>query len=57
MEEACTHIKNITKKVCTLHFTMFKNKYLGECAAIHKRHAHALPLAAFKCPIAQTLVT
>jgi hypothetical protein len=30
--EAWTHINQITtKKVCTLHFTMFKNKYLGVC--------------------------
>jgi hypothetical protein len=30
--EACTHIKQTaTKKVCVLHFTMFKNKYLGLC--------------------------
>jgi hypothetical protein len=29
---ACTHIKHITTiKACTLHFTMFKNKYLGLC--------------------------
>jgi hypothetical protein len=30
--EACTHIKQITtKNICTMNFTMFKNKYLGLC--------------------------
>jgi hypothetical protein len=30
--EACIFIKQITtNKVCTLNFTVFKNKYLGLC--------------------------
>jgi hypothetical protein len=29
-DEASIHIKKI-KKICTLNFTIFKNKYLGLC--------------------------
>jgi hypothetical protein len=43
--EACTHIKQITtKKVCTLHFIMFKNKYLGLC-----RHCNSCMRVHWRC--------
>jgi hypothetical protein len=49
-KEACIYITQITTKLCTFHFTMFKNKYLGLCVG------EGGPLAAPKCTTAQISV-
>jgi hypothetical protein len=33
--EANMYIKQVTKKVCTLHFTVFKNNYSGLCLSFY----------------------
>jgi hypothetical protein len=34
--EACIYIQQIsTKNICTLNFTLFKNKYLGLCVSFY----------------------